>query len=172
MLTQARYLLSQKSGPFLSSLQAQSDITKTCLQYLATCRIFLVEPASTIARQQIVKELHSLFPYVNEYWLRHMLALIKSSQTRQNSSAITSMIQGAVDMLSAFARDQVPAQTPSSNILGESSTVENVELAGLSKEMFASLPPTLQQYLQFRERVASLPGNQGTCLPYSLQGVR
>ena len=82
------------------------------------------------------------------------------------------MIQGAVDVLSAFARDQVPAQTSSSNILGEPSTVEHVELAGLSKEMFASLPPTLRQYLQFCERVASLPGNQGTCLPCSLQGVR
>jgi hypothetical protein len=78
------------------------------------------------------------------------------------------VIQGAVDMLGAFARDQVPAQTSSSNILGEPSTVENVELAGLSKEMFANLPPTLRQYLQFRERVVSLPGNQGTCLPYSL----
>jgi hypothetical protein len=101
-----------------------------------------------------------------------MLALIKFSQTRQNLSAITSMIQVAVDVLSAFALDPVPAQKSSSDILGETFTVENAELAGLSKEMFASLPPTLWQYLQFRERVASLPGNQGTCLPYSLQGVR
>lgn len=82
------------------------------------------------------------------------------------------MIQGAVDMLGAFARDHVPAQTSSSNILEELSTAENVELAGLSKEVFASLPSTLRQYLQFRGRVASLPGNQGTCLLYSLQGVR
>jgi hypothetical protein len=82
------------------------------------------------------------------------------------------MIQGAVDVLSAFARDQVLAQTSSSNILEEPSVVENVELAGLGKEMFASLPPILRQYLQFRERVASLSGNQGTCLPYSLQSVR
>ena len=100
-----------------------------------------------------------------------MLALIKFSQTRQNSPAITSAIQGAVDMLSAFARDQVPAQTSPSNILEEPPTAENVELAGLSKEVFASLPSTLRQYLQFHGRVASLPGNQGTCLLYSLQGV-
>ena len=73
------------------------------------------------------------------------------------------MVQGAVDMLSTFARDQVPAQTSSSNILGEPSTIESVELAGLSKEIFASLPPTLRQYLQFREWVVSFPGNQGTC---------
>lgn len=82
------------------------------------------------------------------------------------------MIQRAVDVLSTFARDQEPAQTSSSNILEEPSTVENLELASLRKEMFVSLPPTLRQYLQFRERVASLLGHQGTCLPYSLQGIR
>ena len=81
------------------------------------------------------------------------------------------MIQGAVDVLSAFALDPVPAQTSSHNTLGETSSVENVELAGLSKEMFASLPPALRQYLQFREQGASLPGSQRTFLPYSLQGI-
>jgi hypothetical protein len=90
-----------------------------------------------------------------------MLALIEYSQARRNSSAIISMIQGAVDVLNLFARDQVPAQISSSNILGELSTVDNAELDGLSKEMFGILPPPLHQYLQFRERVRSLSGNQG-----------
>jgi hypothetical protein len=144
-------------------LEAHADIARGCLRYLRTCQVFLVEPASATAQQQIVKEFHTLFPYVHEYWSRHLLDHYKLQPSEQISPETAILIEETVGLLRLFARQQksaeMLAEMSSDAHLAEVLVTGNAGMpsGGISE----GLPAVIQQYLQFRQQITSPTGNQG-----------
>lgn len=66
------FLLHRVSGPFLEEWKAERAISISCFRYLRTCEDFFDEYGTAKSYGQIIQCLHTLFPYVNEFWEAHL----------------------------------------------------------------------------------------------------
>jgi hypothetical protein len=74
-----RYILDQKSGPFLQYYQCHYDLSFACINYMNTSHCF-IDPGYTESalRVRVVKGFHNLHHYANEFWFQHLLQYAKS----------------------------------------------------------------------------------------------
>ena len=67
------YLLDEASGPYLQQRETHYAITSTCFRYLRGCIDFFEDRISAKTYGQVVLGLHSLFPYIHQYWQTHAI---------------------------------------------------------------------------------------------------
>lgn len=78
-----RYILDVKTGPLLSYNIAQHDIALACVSYMNNSSdLLILEPDGSTQLLRLVEGFHSLHPYVNCYWLEHVLDCFNHDRQR------------------------------------------------------------------------------------------
>ncbi|KAH9216233.1 hypothetical protein DL95DRAFT_522785 [Leptodontidium sp. 2 PMI_412] len=93
-----RFVLDQKSGPFLEYHQSHYDLSFACMNYMNTSLCF-IDPRYTENALQIrvVKGFHGLHHYANEFWFQHILQYAKTGNTVQDED-----LDGLLDQIREF----------------------------------------------------------------------
>ncbi|KAJ8131632.1 hypothetical protein O1611_g1993 [Lasiodiplodia mahajangana] len=130
-----------RSGPYLSQLQIQSDLTRVCVRYLQTSTIFLPEFESGCAAIQIIQGLHNLFPYAYEFWIEHASSW-KETPGDQSGEDLQRLLPG---LLRHFERNNA-AEVPNAD--SKEIPGPNPVVAGASP--FSEFPYLVRSYIAFK----------------------
>lgn len=99
-----QYILRGTSGvdggkdPFLSYTRAQYDLAFACMSYMrSTMRFIDVQTTENERRLRVLRGLHGLHHYANEFWFQHFLQYAKSKDYPVNDDELDEFIEDLSD---------------------------------------------------------------------------